>query len=101
MYTHDRLREENESYAGTGGVSSNNSHARFAPAFRDEVTGRVAIARGPDGRPSSMHLFFCLPEEWVAHRNEAGDIDGLIETVVAGFVREGRFYTREEAARLT
>ena len=100
MYTHERLREENEVFAGTGGISANNGQARFVPAFRDEATGKVEIARCPDGQPASMHLFFCLPDEWVSHRDDAGEIDGLIDSVVAGFVRDGRFYTREEAARL-
>ena len=49
MYTYERLREENETYAGTGGVSENNCAKRFLPAFRDELTGRVELARTAEG----------------------------------------------------
>lgn len=100
MYTYDRLREENETYAGTGGVSENNGQARFLPAFRDEVTGRVEMARMEDGRTAPMHLLCCLPDEWVTERDDSGRITGLKDTVIAGFVRDGAFYTREESARL-
>lgn len=100
MYTYERLREENEAYAGTGGVSENNREARFRPAFRDELSGRVELARTEDGGDAPMHLLCCLPEEWVSERDDAGRIVALKVTVIAGFVRDGAFYTREEAARL-
>ncbi len=100
MYTYERLQEENRAYAGTGGVSENNSQARFLPAFRDEITGRVEMARMEDGRGAPMHLLCCLPDEWVVERDAAGQIVGLIDSVIAGFVRDGEFYTREDAARL-
>lgn len=100
MYTHEQLRDENECYAGTGGVSQNNGGARFVPAFRDAVSGRVEPARMADGAPAPMHLFCCLPDEWVAGRDEHGEIVALIDTITAGFLRDGVFYTREEAARL-
>ena len=51
MYSYERLREENETFAGTGGVSENNCQARFVPAFRDEDSGRVELARGPNDGP--------------------------------------------------
>ncbi len=100
MYTHDQLRDENQTYAQTGGVSHNNCQAGFVPAFRDAATGRVEPARTADGAPAPMHLFFCLPDEWVAERDASGDIVALIDSVAAGFLRDGVFYTREEAARL-
>ena len=100
MYTHEQLRDENETFAGTGGVSHNNCRARFVPAFRDAATGRVERARMADGAPAPMHLFCCLPEEWVAERDPNGEIVALIDSVTAGFLRDGEFYTREEAARL-
>jgi len=100
MYTHEQLRDENQTYAGTGGVSENNCRARFSPAFREAVSGRVERARRADGAPAAMHLFCCLPDEWVAERDASGEIVALIGSVTAGFLRDGVFYTREEAARL-
>jgi len=98
MYTYERLREENEIYAGTGGVSENNACARFLPAFMDRSTGRVEPARKENGTPAPMHLLFGLPEEWVSARDVDGHITALKDTIVAGFVRDGVFYTREQAA---
>ena len=98
MYTYERLREENETYAGTGGVSENNCMQHFLPAFRDEQTGRVELARKADGSQAPVHLLCCLPDEWVTERDAEGQILALRDSVVAGFVRDGLFYTREEAA---
>jgi hypothetical protein len=98
MYTYERLREENETYAGTGGVSENNCSARFLPAFQDSLSGRVEQARKEDGSPAPMHLLCALPDEWVAERDASGRILALKDTIIAGFLRDGVFYTREEAA---
>ena len=95
-----RLHCENLAYAGTGGISQNNGSAGFVPAFRDEATGRVEVARFENGEPASMHLLCGLPDEWVIGRDADGRAMELLATVVAGFVRAGRFYTREEAAAL-
>ena len=100
MYSYERLREENETFAGTGGVSENNCEARFVPAFRDSESGRVELARTEDGVRAPVHLLCCLPDEWVTERDDAGRILALKDSVVAGFVRDGQFYTREEAASL-
>lgn len=100
MYTSEQLRAENEIWAGTGGISENNSGARFVPAFRDMDSGRVELARREDGQPAPMHLLCCLPEEWVTARDAQGQILALKDSVVAGFVRDGVFYTRAEAARM-
>ena len=98
MYTYERLRQENEIYAGTGGVSENNCSARFLPAFQDSQTGRVEIARTEDGTQAPMHLLCCLPDEWVTERDAEGHILVVKDSVIAGFIRDGEFYTREEAA---
>jgi len=100
MYTENNLRAENRVYGTTGGVSSHNRKAGFVPAFRDTVTGRIEVARQEDGQVAAMHLLHCLPDDWVLERDASGRITALIASVVAGFVREGVFYTREEAARL-
>ena len=101
MYTYQRLRAENVVFAGTAGVSQNNREARFEPAFCDGETGRVELARQENGRPAPMHLLCRLPDEWVTGRDEAGRIVALQDSVIAGFVRDGTFYTREQAAQRT
>ena len=99
--TQKRIHLENLAFAGTGGVSPENRSCRFEPAFRDERTGRVELARYANGHPAPMHLMDGLPSEWVAARNADGRVAALKSGVIAGFVRDGRFYTREQAAALT
>jgi hypothetical protein len=94
----DRLHLENLAFAGTCGVSEQARSARFVPAFKDLDTGRVELACLPSGAPAPMHIISRLPDEWVATRNDAGEIIALKASIVAGFVRDDRFYTREEAA---
>jgi hypothetical protein len=47
-----------------------------------------------------MHLIDGLPVEWVSDRDAKGRPAALKSTVIAGFVRDGQFYTREQAANL-
>lgn len=92
------LQQQNRQFAGTTGVSQNNRRMRFVPAFRDEDSGRVEIARFENGRPAPAHLIVGLPREWAVAFTDEGAILAIKETVTAGFVRDGQFYTRKEAA---
>ena len=92
------LEVENHKYSDTGGVSQNNAHAGFAPAFMETASGQVQISCFTDGRPAPCHLLDGLPEEWVLDRDVEGRVVGVKQSVVSGFVRLGRFFTRQEAA---
>ncbi|QQS55747.1 MAG: hypothetical protein IPM89_02230 [Candidatus Competibacteraceae bacterium] len=92
------LRRQNRHFRGTGGVSAENRVLGFAPAFLDTATDQVYRACFADGRPAPMHLLEGLPSDVVAARDPAGRVIALKATVLAGFVRENRFYTREQAA---
>jgi hypothetical protein len=70
-----------------------------AAAFCDRETGRTELSRFACGSPAPCHLIDGLPEDWVVARDAAGNAVAIKGSVVAGFVRDGRFYTREEAAR--
>lgn len=100
LLTRQRIRRENLAFAGTGGVSAENRCRRFEPAFRDEATGRVELSRYANGALAPMHLMDGLPDEWIRERDGAGRVCALKSTIAAGFVRDGRFYTREQAACL-
>ena len=94
------LRQQNRAFRGTGGVSANNRSLGFAPAFLDTQTGAVYQARFADGRPAPMHLLEGLPPALVVARDAMGRVMALKPTVLAGFLREERFYTRDQAAAL-
>lgn len=93
------LFDENRTYAGGGGVSQHNRSGGFRPAFRDVETGIVYLACFADGRPAPMHILDGLPDGVVIARAPCGRVVAAKPSVVAGFVREGRFFTREQAAQ--
>ena len=94
------LRKENLAFAGTAGVSENNSEAGFQPAFRDSRDGRVEIAKTRVGLPATCHLIEWLPREWARTLTDTGRVSTLRPEIECGFVRDGVFYTREEVASL-
>ena len=92
------LKEQNERFMNTGGRSQENRSEGFRPAFSDTSTGAVYLSCFADGRPAPMHMLDGLPQEVVVSRNECGRVTEVKESVIAGFVRGGLFYTREQAA---
>ncbi len=94
------LRTENRTFAGTAGVSRNNRALGFQPGFLDTETGRMEIACFAGGMPSPVHVLDGVPEAWVTARSETGRVTSVKGSVVSGFIRGGRFYTRRETAAL-
>jgi hypothetical protein len=94
------LALETTRYRGTGGVSENNRSLGFQPAFIDRETGTVHCSRFPDGRLAPCHLLDGLPAEFVRGRDDEGRVTRVKGSVLSGFVHDGRFYTRDEAAAL-
>ncbi len=92
------LELEQAANRGTGGVSSENRHLGFVPAFMDSRTGNVYLCTFADGRPSAFHVLDGLPDELVVARDRYGRPSQVVGTVIAGFSLDGRFYTREQAA---
>lgn len=92
------LRGENRRFLGTGGRSQENRACGFRPAFMDTQTRLVYASRFQDGRPAPFHLLDGLPDEVVLARLPSGKVIAVKETVVSGFVRDGHFLTRDEAA---
>jgi hypothetical protein len=91
-----RLRTQNRRYRGSGGVSAENRGAGFQPAFLDRRTGLVYLSQFPDGSPAPVHLLDGLPPQLVVQRTASGRVAAVRDSVVAGFVRDGRFLTRNE-----
>src|SRR5580704_1426631 len=94
------LALETARYRGTAGVSENSWSLGFQPAFIDRETGTVHWSRFPDGRLAPCHLLDGLPAELVRARDEQGRVTRVKSSVSSGFVHDGRFYTRDEAAAL-
>ncbi len=94
-----RLEKENTLHAGTGGRSEGNRGLGFRPAFLDFATQSVYLSRFADGRAAPCHLLDGLPEEVVVIRAPSGRVLAAKATLIAGFERNGFFYTRTAAAR--
>ena len=92
------LIRENRRFSGTGGVSQVNRTRGFRPAFRDRRTGVVYPSCDANGRPAAIHLFDGLPGELVERRDARGQVIAVSALVESGFLRDGRFFTRAEAA---
>ncbi len=92
------LFKENQQFQGSGGVSRENSAHGFKPAFCDTRTGNLYLSRFASGELAPIHLLDGLPEQLVAGRSDSGQVRSTVDSLVAGFVLEGHFFTRDEAA---
>ena len=97
--TESVLGQENVAFRGRGGVSEENRSYGFRPAFLDSDTGEIYASRFANGHPAPFHLLDGLPEDLVIERHPTGRVAMVKNSVTSGFVRDGRFYTREEAAQ--
>ena len=97
--TENVLRRENRLFRGRGGVSEENRSLGFQPAFLDADTGRVYASRYANGLPAPFHLLDGLPDEVVLTRHSTGRVAAVKQSVSSGFVRDGRFFTREQAVQ--
>ncbi len=99
QFTEAHLRRENEHFSATAGISEYNHRFGFLPAFRDNASGKVYLSRFVDGRRAPVHVLDGLPKEVVTQRTSTGAVQAIRDTLVSGFLRAGRFYTRAEAER--
>ncbi len=95
-----RLKKRSAAYRGTGGTSAEARPEGFVPAFIDRDASQVYRSCFADGSPCPVHLLEGLPADLVARRDDAGHVQAVKSSVVAGFLRDGRFYTREQTARI-
>ena len=93
------LRDQNQQYQGTGGISQENRSYGFSPAFQDTRTGTIYLSRFANGRVAPIHMLDGLPETLITRRTASGHVSKTLESVIAGFVCDGLFYTREQAAK--
>src|SRR5947209_5681419 len=100
ILTNASLEVETAYYRGTDGVSENNRGLGFQSAFIDRETCTIYLSRFADGRLAPFHLLDGLPAELVLARDEEGHVTRVKASVVSGFMRNERFYTRYEAAAM-
>lgn len=93
------LKQENQDFRGSGGRSEENRGSGFRPAFMDLETLAIHESRFADGRLAPVHVLDGLPDALVVARSATGKVLAVKASVVSGFVREARFYNRDEAAR--
>jgi hypothetical protein len=96
--TAERLAAENERHRGTPGISTEGRALGFRPAFLDRATRVVYPSRYADGRHAPFHVLDGLPAPLVVFRQRDGRVVGVKSSVISGFLRGGRFYTRAQAA---
>jgi len=94
-----QLQLENLVHRGTGGRSEENRGLGFRPAFFDFSTQRIYLSCFRNGMPAPIHVLDGLPDEVVIDRAANGKVVTTKATVIAGFVRNGFFYTRRAAAK--
>jgi hypothetical protein len=92
------LQRENRVYGRSSGVSDGCRESCFKPAFLDQETGMVYLARHSDGRLSTVHTLDGLPDEVVIARYANGNVWKAKNTLISGFLKDCTFYTRQEAA---
>ncbi|MDJ0740069.1 MAG: hypothetical protein QNJ91_10145 [Gammaproteobacteria bacterium] len=93
-----RLGVENRVFDGSGGVSRHNRGHGFVPAFFDHATGYLYRSRFDGGQPAPFHLLDGLPAHLLCRSPQTGEITSTVPGVESGFARNGRFYSRAEAA---
>ena len=71
----------------------------FRPAYFDYTTCALHLARHADGRPAEDHVLDGLPDDAVAVRSDCGKVVAAKATLIAGFERNGFFYTPSAAWR--
>ncbi|HEX6634258.1 MAG TPA: hypothetical protein VF038_09840 [Usitatibacter sp.] len=94
-----RLARENERYLGAGARSEENFDFGFRPAFFDYASQKLYLSCFASGQSAPIHLLEGLPEEVIVDRAPDGRILSTRASLVAGFERNGAFYTRKAAAR--
>jgi len=98
--SHQELHRQNTEFKDTGGVSEENRCEGFQAAFFNTESNTAEIARFADGSPAPFHILDGVPTDWVTERDDAGKIVAVRSTIIAGFIRDGVFYTREQASCL-
>lgn len=96
--TRETLKAQNQKLSHTAGVSRHNRTLGYLPGFLDQETGSVYPSCKADGSLAPIHTMDGLPENLITARSASGRVAAVKRTVIAGFIKENHFYTREQVA---
>ena len=96
----EALRRRRRRGSRAGGFVGAGRVGKFVPAFSDRTTGAVYLSHFVDGRPAPIHVYETLPDALVIRRDAHHRPLALRADVISGFFSAGRFFTREQAARV-
>jgi hypothetical protein len=71
----------------------------FQPAFLDFLTQTIHPSVFADGTPAPFHILEGLPAEVVVDRARSGRVVSTKATLLAGYERNGYFFTAPTVAR--
>jgi hypothetical protein len=94
----NELKFQNIVWRGTGALSAENRDQGFTPAFLDTERKEIYLSRHANGDVATVHILDGLPEHLRLSGETSATASKAKSNVIAGFVRDGKFYTREEAA---
>lgn len=89
---HHRIKAQ----LGTGSGVFSDTCFGFMPAFRNIHNKETHLSVYDGGHPSVVHLLDGLPDKWIDEKSGDGRPVSLKAGIIAGFMRQGRFYTLRE-----
>jgi len=95
MSPHQAVRQQDDYHQFNGAIFSDISFG-FMPAFKNLKDQQIHLSQDQNGELSIMHLFDGLPECWIQEKDEKGLALTLKTEIIAGFMRNARFYTLSE-----
>jgi len=97
MYmSHHQAVTQQGAYSQFNGVVFSDISFGFMPAFKNLKTQQIHLSKDQYGDLSIMHLFDGLPDCWVQEQDGQGVALSLKPEIIAGFMRNGEFYTLSE-----
>ena len=69
----------------------------FAPAYFNSETSETMLSTFANGSPAPIHLLEGLPADWLVSQTDAGKPGALKDAVISGYIRDNKFFTREQA----
>lgn len=96
--SNNELKFQNIVWRGTGALSAENRDLGFIPAFLDTERKEIHLSRHPNGELATIHILDGLPKHLLSTNDTSATRCKTKNCVIAGFLHDGKFYTREEAA---